>query len=203
MTTLYNQSYRFYSPVYSPVWPSRWTENHAHDDIHLPGHPRGARRARVAGPHGKLVAPTGGRPPRSRPRASARGLSGPSDRRGGTPIRVELGPLSLHAARAPMPGAHGRIHHPSRAAALADLGGTRPEVPGADRDPPIHRHGRAVPDDLDGRARASFRERAAYLWMGFSTGEWVGDKLRVRTTHIKQGWHRRNGLPSSDRMELI
>ena len=31
----------------------------------------------------------------------------------------------------------------------------------------------------------------------------MGNKLRVRTTHIKQGWHLRNGLPSSDRMELI
>ena len=54
---------------------------------------------------------------------------------------------------------------------------------------------------MDGRAHPS--ANAPHTWMGFSTGEWVGDKLRVRTTHIKQGWHRRNGLPSSDRMELI
>ena len=54
---------------------------------------------------------------------------------------------------------------------------------------------------MDGRAHRS--GNAPHTWMGFSTGEWVGDKLRVRTTRIKQGWHRRNGLPSSDRMELI
>ena len=54
---------------------------------------------------------------------------------------------------------------------------------------------------MDGRAHPF--GNAPHTWMGFSTGEWVGDKLRVRTTHIKQGWHLRNGLPSSDRMELI
>ena len=54
---------------------------------------------------------------------------------------------------------------------------------------------------MDGRPHPS--QNAPHTWMGFSTGEWIGNKLRVRTTHIKQGWHRRNGLPSSDRMELI
>ena len=48
---------------------------------------------------------------------------------------------------------------------------------------------------MDGRAHPS--GNAPH--MGFSTGEWVGDSLRVRTMRI---WHRRNGLPSSDRMEL-
>ena len=33
--------------------------------------------------------------------------------------------------------------------------------------------------------------------MGFSTGEWQGNVLKVYTTHIKQGWHRRNGVPMS------
>jgi hypothetical protein len=41
-----------------------------------------------------------------------------------------------------------------------------------------------------------------HTWMGFSTGEWQGNILTVYTTHIKQGWHRRNGLPSSDRIKL-
>ena len=54
---------------------------------------------------------------------------------------------------------------------------------------------------MDGRAHPS--GNAPHTWMGFSTREWVGDTLRVRTTRIKQRWHRRNGLPSSDRMELI
>jgi hypothetical protein len=35
--------------------------------------------------------------------------------------------------------------------------------------------------------------------MGFSTGEWQGRVLKVRTTHIKQGWHRRNGIPMSEK----
>ncbi len=43
---------------------------------------------------------------------------------------------------------------------------------------------------------------AAHTWMGFSTGKWEGDTLTVTTTHIKQGWHRRNGLPSSDQITL-
>ncbi len=42
----------------------------------------------------------------------------------------------------------------------------------------------------------------AHTWMGFSTGEWQGNILTVHTTHIKQGWHRRNGLPSSDLLDL-
>jgi glyoxylase-like metal-dependent hydrolase (beta-lactamase superfamily II) len=33
---------------------------------------------------------------------------------------------------------------------------------------------------------------------GFSTGRFVGNALVARTTHIKQGWVRRNGLPASD-----
>lgn len=41
-----------------------------------------------------------------------------------------------------------------------------------------------------------------HTWMGFSTGRYDGDMLKVRTTHIKQNWVRRNGLPQSDRAEL-
>lgn len=37
-----------------------------------------------------------------------------------------------------------------------------------------------------------------HTWMGFSTGRYIGDMLEVRTTHIKQGWHRRNGVAQSD-----
>jgi hypothetical protein len=38
--------------------------------------------------------------------------------------------------------------------------------------------------------------------MGFSTGRFEGDMLTVETTHIKQGWLRRNGLPESDQATL-
>ena len=53
---------------------------------------------------------------------------------------------------------------------------------------------------LDGREHPP--EEAPHTWMGFSTGEWIGRTLKVRTTHIKQGWHRRNGLPMSDRTTM-
>ena len=54
---------------------------------------------------------------------------------------------------------------------------------------------------MDGRAHPP--EYAAHTWMGFSTGKWEGNILTVYTTHIKQGWHRRNGIPSSDKITLI
>jgi hypothetical protein len=53
---------------------------------------------------------------------------------------------------------------------------------------------------MDGRPHPP--EFAAHTWMGFSTGQWDGNVLTIYTTHIKQGWHRRNGLPSSDRITL-
>ena len=34
--------------------------------------------------------------------------------------------------------------------------------------------------------------------MGFSTGEWVGNNLKITTTHLKEGWLRRNGVARSD-----
>jgi hypothetical protein len=46
-------------------------------------------------------------------------------------------------------------------------------------------------------------EYAPHTWQGFSTGKWEGDILTVYTTHIKQGWVRRNGLPESDKATLV
>ena len=53
---------------------------------------------------------------------------------------------------------------------------------------------------MDGRPHPPEYEK--HTWMGFSTGKFDGDTLTVTTTHIKQGWHRRNGIPSSDRITL-
>ena len=53
---------------------------------------------------------------------------------------------------------------------------------------------------MDGRPHPP--EWAAHTWEGFSTGKFEGDTLTVTTTHIKQGWVRRNGLPESDRATL-
>jgi glyoxylase-like metal-dependent hydrolase (beta-lactamase superfamily II) len=44
---------------------------------------------------------------------------------------------------------------------------------------------------------------APHTWMGFSTGHFVGNALEVQTTHLKQGWLRRNGLPESDQTTLV
>lgn len=53
---------------------------------------------------------------------------------------------------------------------------------------------------MDGRPHPS--RFAEHTWMGFSTGRWEGETLIVTTTHIKQMWHRRNGLPQSDQVTL-
>ncbi len=53
---------------------------------------------------------------------------------------------------------------------------------------------------MDGRPHPS--KNAEHTWMGFSTGRWDGDVLVVTTTHVKQMWHRRNGVPQSDQVTL-
>jgi hypothetical protein len=53
---------------------------------------------------------------------------------------------------------------------------------------------------MDARPHPS--SKAPHTWMGFSTGRWTDDTLTVTTTHIKQGWVRRNGVPQSDRATL-
>jgi hypothetical protein len=44
---------------------------------------------------------------------------------------------------------------------------------------------------------------APHTWMGFSTGVWEGNMLTVTTTHVKQGWHRRQNIPASDEVTVI
>lgn len=53
---------------------------------------------------------------------------------------------------------------------------------------------------MDGRAHPS--PSAPHTWAGFSTGEWVGDTLRVRVTHLKEEYLKRNGVWHSDQIEL-
>jgi len=53
---------------------------------------------------------------------------------------------------------------------------------------------------MDGRPHPD--EFAQHTWQGFSTGEWLGQVLKVTTTHLKKGWIRRNGVPRSDQAEL-
>jgi hypothetical protein len=54
---------------------------------------------------------------------------------------------------------------------------------------------------LDGRPHPP--AYAPHTWMGFSTGRFVGHALEVRTTHLKHGWLRRNGLPESDQATML
>ena len=54
---------------------------------------------------------------------------------------------------------------------------------------------------MDGRPHPS--PYAPHTFMGFSTGRWDGQVLTVVTTHLKQGWLRRNGVPESDQTTLF
>jgi hypothetical protein len=49
---------------------------------------------------------------------------------------------------------------------------------------------------MDGRPHPP--EYARHTWQGFSTGQWDGDTLVITTTHLKENWIRRNGIPRSD-----
>jgi cyclase len=54
---------------------------------------------------------------------------------------------------------------------------------------------------MDGRSHPP--AWAPRTYRGFSTGEFVGDALRVYTTHTKQEWLERNGAPQSDRATTV
>lgn len=49
---------------------------------------------------------------------------------------------------------------------------------------------------MDGREHPS--PNARHTWMGFSTGYWQDNMLVVNTTHLKRGFYRLNGIPTSD-----
>lgn len=49
---------------------------------------------------------------------------------------------------------------------------------------------------MDGRPHPG--ADAPHTWQGFSTGKWDGDVLTITTTHLKEGWIRRNGIPRSE-----
>ena len=54
---------------------------------------------------------------------------------------------------------------------------------------------------MDGRPHPS--EDEPHTWQGFSTGKWDGNQLTVITTHLKESYVRRNGVPRSDRATLV
>ena len=49
---------------------------------------------------------------------------------------------------------------------------------------------------MDGRPRPS--EHALHTQEGFTLGKWEGGALAARTTHMKIGWIRKTGVPTSD-----
>jgi hypothetical protein len=53
---------------------------------------------------------------------------------------------------------------------------------------------------MDGRTRPS--QWAGHTWGGFSTAEFVGEALKITTTHVKEDYYRRNGVPSSDQASI-
>jgi hypothetical protein len=53
---------------------------------------------------------------------------------------------------------------------------------------------------MDGRPHPP--EYALHTSQGFSTGIWEQDMLTVTTTHLKEGWIRRNGVPRSDKARV-
>ena len=53
---------------------------------------------------------------------------------------------------------------------------------------------------MDGRPHPS--KNAAHTWAGFSTGEWVGNMLKIKTTHLKEEYVKRNGVFHSDLVEV-
>jgi hypothetical protein len=50
---------------------------------------------------------------------------------------------------------------------------------------------------LDGRPHPS--EYAPHTWQGFSTGKWEDNMLDIYTTHLKESYLKRNGVPRSDK----
>jgi len=54
---------------------------------------------------------------------------------------------------------------------------------------------------MDGRTRPS--KNAPHTWGGFSTAEFVGDMLKITTTHLKEDYYRRNGVPASDETTIV
>ena len=54
---------------------------------------------------------------------------------------------------------------------------------------------------MDGRPHPV--PEARHTFEGFSTGRWEGDSLIVETSHMKAGWLRRNGTPTSEWARML
>jgi hypothetical protein len=54
---------------------------------------------------------------------------------------------------------------------------------------------------MDGR-RHPASDLAPHTWGGFSTAVFEGELLKITTTHLKEDYYRRNGVPSSDQTTM-
>jgi hypothetical protein len=54
---------------------------------------------------------------------------------------------------------------------------------------------------LDGRPHPT-SDLVPHTWGGFSTAVFQGELLKITTTHLKEDYYRRNGVPSSDKATL-
>src|SRR6202142_1884582 len=94
-----------------------------------------------------------------------------------------------------------RVHPSDYASSFADIRIWEEIDPATQQLLAIHTHHFAWETErtiwMDGRPHPP--EYALHTAMGFSTGQWQGDKLVVTTTHLKEGWIRRNGVTRSDR----
>jgi hypothetical protein len=54
---------------------------------------------------------------------------------------------------------------------------------------------------MDGRPHPP--DYAPHTWQGFSTGKMEGNMLTITTTHLKNGWIRRNGIPRSEKATVV
>ena len=77
-----------------------------------------------------------------------------------------------------------------------------PETQQRHRDQELHQHLRADAHDLDGRPSASLRRSRRTRSWASRPARGTATCSTVTTTHLKQGWLRRNGVPESDQTTL-
>ena len=188
---------------------------------HRQGRRVAVRRAASDSPAGRcvaLAAPCRARPRRSSTSPAATTPSStrisPSAFRGRRSATISACRSTTAPARSPTPGtprgsrcpstSAAPTRRPTSCAARSTCGSGTSATPRREQVVAIHidisnfQQRRTV--WMDGRPHPS--RFAEHTWMGFSTGTWEGETLVVTTTHIKQMWHRRNGLPQSDQVTL-
>ena len=122
---------------------------------------------------------------------------------GGIPLNAaaRLRATTWDASLLTVPEYQCRVHPSDYASSFADIRMWEEIDEATQKLVAIHTHHFAWETErtiwMDGRPHPP--DYALHTAMGFSTGKWDGDKLVVTTTHLKEGWIRRNGVPRSDR----